>query len=110
MTPVAAGRFLRSLALAGQISLPAEDCRPATECYPISLLSLRDGLPAFQSDFQRFSCLLVAHRRLIKRTATQTKSAFALFFLAMVTFTRSQDAGPPEITDHPFCVGAVDDR
>ena len=39
--PAAAGRLLRSLALAAQFSLPAEDCRSATECYPILIVASR---------------------------------------------------------------------
>ena len=31
--------LLRSLALAAQFSLPAEDCRSATECYPILIVA-----------------------------------------------------------------------
>jgi len=34
-------QFLRSLALAAQFSLPAEDCRSATECYPILIVASR---------------------------------------------------------------------
>jgi hypothetical protein len=50
--------LLRSLALAAQFSLPAEDCRFATECYPILIVASRRA-----ASFQLFLLFLAMARR-----------------------------------------------